>query len=104
MLELAVEKGADKRLKKVINHCKPYRKKELLFYVSVQCPLSIPFTKILTRNLPLWRKWGLYSNNDDFPRIWRNRKYVLMNNPELARRDKEKKRRNKRRAKRKTTI
>ena len=91
MLDLALEKGADKHLKRVMKNCKPYKKKEFLYNTYAEHPGLISLLKIITWSLPLWRRWGIYNRSSDFPRIWYNRKYVLENNPELARRDKEKK-------------
>jgi len=81
--DIALEHGADAKLKYVIRHCKPNQKPEILFNIMKQ-------TTIATKNefensVPVFIKWGLYCSSISVKEdALFNRHYVLRNNYNLA--------------------
>ncbi len=83
LFELAVENGADAKLKNVIRNCRPKRTPGILFTVMGKTRVTAKHEK--THSLSVFKKWGLYCSTISLKTdALYSRHFILQNNKNLA--------------------
>jgi hypothetical protein len=81
--ETALENGADRRLKYIVNKCKPSDRPGVLFDIMKETHVTEELE--ISNCLPVFKKWGVYTSSVSIKQdALRSRSYVLWRNPNLA--------------------